>query len=271
MSDKVDIRPSGVAAFFDCSYRWYRDTLYKPIRSVGMAAHFGTGVHKAAEEYYTECMKETKWVDVRDDFKGVAIDALRNRIKDDEPNDLKDFDLNKLEKDVASIAVNYLNKSKKLQKEDIPEDVEKSYTVQVNSSKIKSVRGTLDIVGKNYIVDIKTMSRWNPPQNYIVQQGIYAWLRKKSNEDVQDLRIHRVNTKTSEIDSKSILQSLENPFISIDSIIQTSEEYLRTIIKSVDLFNKTGDEVIFRGNPKSLICSSKYCPYWNECKWRSIK
>ncbi|HDZ5024794.1 TPA: PD-(D/E)XK nuclease family protein [Campylobacter jejuni] len=265
---KIVIRPSGVSSFFDCPYRWYRDTLYKPIRKVGLAAHLGTGVHKASEVYYKECISSKKWVNYKNDIKDVAIDEFRKIIKDDEPTDIKEYNLNDIETTIAENTQEYLNKAEKLNNYNIPKDVEKTYEIKIKSDFIDSVKGTLDIVGEDYIADIKTMSKFKNAKTYVIQQSIYAFLREKSGDNIKDLLIHRINTSKSQVDSVSILEDFNNPYITMDALIDKAKFYLKSIIKTCESFNRTGDEILFRGNPNSMLCSEKYCAYYKECKYR---
>lgn len=263
----VEIHPSGLSSFFDCGYRWYRDNIFMPIRGVGIAAHLGSSIHKAAETYYKECISEAKWAKARDDFKGVAIDYLRDRCKTEQPIDIKEVDFNTIEKQAAANSMSYINNAKKLNREKIPLGVEKHYEAKVNSPIISKVSGTLDIVGENFIADIKTMSKLKNPSGYLMQQAVYGFLRQKSGEEVEDFIIHRVVVPKQICDSVSIIDSLDNPFTKAQSLIDKSKLYLETLIKTCNEFYKTGNELLFRGNPSSILCNKKYCPYFSECKY----
>lgn len=239
-----------------------------PIRRIGTAAHLGTAIHKAAETHYRECISEKRWVPVRDDLKGVAIDTLRECNKTEEPADLKERDQNEDEKLVSTGAINYALKSRVLNKDQIPIDVERRYEIPVNSKVVKSIAGTLDIVGENFVADIKTMSRMKSVKEYAIQQGAYAILREKNGENVEDLLIHRVILSKNQIDSQSILECTENAF-GIGDLVESTRFYLESVIHTINDFDKTGNELLFRGNPKSMLCSSRYCAYYKDCKWRS--
>ena len=263
-----DIHPSSVPSFFDCPYRWFRDHIHQPIRTIGIAAHAGTSIHKAAETYYKESIAERRWAKPRDDFKAVAIDTLREKIKDESPNDLSECDINTLENEVGDCALNYAQNAETLCGGEIPLASELTYEVKVKSPIIASVKGTLDIVGKDYIGDIKTMQKANNPTKYAIQQGIYGVLRKHKGEEVKDFIIHRVILPKNTIDSVSILANCDNPFTPAEALIEKSKFYLNTIIRTCNDFQRTGNELLFRGNPQCLLCSAKYCAYYFECKWR---
>lgn len=266
--NKITIRPSGIKGFFDCSYRWYMETIKSPQRRVGVAAHLGTGIHKAAEVFYTESIKEQRWTKIRDDFKSAGLDEFRKKIKEEEPSDIKEVKIDEVEKTLLDCSDNYIRKAEELMKGHLPLTVEKTYTVLVNSPVVEEVKGTLDIVGEDYVGDIKTMNKWKSPKEYILQQMVYAWLRSKRGEAVEDLKIHRVNVKTKGSDVQSILEDLENPFIKMEALVSKAEFLLTSMIKTCESFFKTGDEVVFKGNPSSLICSPKYCNYWMGCPYR---
>lgn len=262
------IRPSGVNSFFDCSYRWFRDTIHNPIRRVGLAAHFGTSLHKAGETYYSECIKTNKWEGYNSSYSDIVVETLREKCKDDTPDDFVSMaQLNPLEKQLIGASKNYILNAKSLNFEKIPIAVEKTYKVEAKSLPIV-VQGTLDIVGSDYIADIKTMNKLNSPTKYIIQQGIYAYLREKNNEKVNNLLIHRVLSKGKDyVDCQSIV---DHTLFSMENIIEKSKFYLETIAKTYLTFIKTGDESVFRGNPTSMLCSPKYCPYFEECKFSKL-
>lgn len=266
--ENILIRPSGVNNFFDCSYRWYRDTIYKPIRRVGLAAHFGTSLHKAGEVYYSECIKDNEWKKYNSAYEDLVVETLREKCKEDTPEDFVSIaQLNPLEKKLMDTSKSYITNARLLNNEKLPIAVEKTYKIEAKSMPI-TVQGTLDIVGEDYIIDIKTMNKLNNPTKYIVQQGIYAYLRSKNNEKVNNLIIHRVLSKDKEyIDSQSIL---DHTLFTMDNIIEKSKFYLEVIAKTCNNFLKTGDESLFRGNPTSMLCSSKYCAYFEECKFRKL-
>lgn len=267
--NKITIRPSSLKGFFDCAYRWYRDYISdKPIRSVGFSAHFGSGVHKASEIYYKECIKHGSWVRPSQELKSVAIDEFRKKCKEQEPRDLDKSKIDEIEKNLAGSSFQYVSKTEQLNFGKIPLAVEKDYEVKINSTIIDSVKGTLDIVGSDYVADIKTMSKLRNPKDYIIQQGVYAFLRQKSGEAVKDLRIHRILLSKNSIDNVSIIDNLDNPFTPIDAVIEKSKSFLELAIKTVNEFEKTGNELLFRGNPESLLCNSKYCAYYAECKFK---
>lgn len=264
---KLTIRPSSLNMFFDCSYKWFRDNIHNPIRHVGYSAHCGTAIHKASEEYYTNCINKQNWSKYSSDYEGLAIDTFRERIKEEEPSDIKEININDTENLIKSNVKNYLVNAQALNNDKLPIAVEKTYNVEVKSPYVKEVAGTLDIVGDDYIVDIKTMGRLKNPKDYLLQQGVYAFLRSKKGENVNDLLIHRIVTKENakKVDCVSILGETYTP---IKDVIDRSQFYLTTIIKTCNEFFKTGNEILFKGNPNSLLCSDKYCAYYNECPYR---
>lgn len=267
---KLDLHPSGVNGFFDCSYKWFRDNLHNPIRRVGTAAHFGTGLHKSAEVFYKETIAKQQWQNYNTAYADVAIESFRENIKDSEPDDIKDVDINDLESELVNLSKAYINNASTL--DSIPQSVENSYTLELAKDENIdiNINGTLDIEYSDSISDIKTMNRLNNPSKYLIQQGIYAILKESANKDneVKDLKIHRVVRAKQHIDSISILGNTKNPFTTIQDIKTYCKQSIDTIAKTLKEFDKTGNEILFRGNPNSLLCGEKYCPYYKECKWK---
>lgn len=265
--NKIDLRPSGIAGFFDCSYRWYRDT-FDPIRHISVAAHLGTGLHKASEMFYRESIDKASWQNFSSSYEDIAIGEFRSKLKEDEPSDIKEVDLNSIESTIVASTREYLKNARSLNNDVLPLAVEKTYEVSLKSQSIRALKGTLDIVGHNYIADIKTMKKFKNPKDYLIQQSLYALLRSRQGECVKDLMIHRVNVTKNEIDCVSILDAMSNKFVTIDTLVDRMIEYLKVIIKTCDEYYKTGDDYAFRGNPSSLLCSDKYCAYYSQCKYR---
>lgn len=258
----VTLRPSGIDGFFDCSYRWFMDTYY-PIRRVSSAAHLGTGIHKAAETYYRDCISSKRWEPFRSDYIGAGLDTFRNLLKDDEPSDIKEIDELSMEHLISEKAKGYISKAEDLNSESIPLAVEQAYEIKLNSKAVSSIKGTLDIVGDGFIADIKTMNRLNNPSKYVTQQSVYALLRSYSDEAVDQLLIHRVLTKPG----KSELDSIAIPG-DIPSLVDRSKKLVMAIVKTCEEFERTGNEWLFRGNPSSMLCSPKYCPYYDKCIYK---
>lgn len=273
METKVlELHPSGFSSFFSCPYAWYRNNLAEnPIRTVGSAAHIGSAIHKASEVYYTDCINSSDWVNpVNSAYDDAAVDLFKKRMKEEAPADIKELNENEAINTIRTKKQLYLNNARQLCKTVIPEAVEKTYEVELNSKIPMKIRGTLDIVNTDSIIDIKTMNRRNDPKKYWIQQGVYALMREKQGDSVNDLIIHRVLTTKDEVDSVSILSS-GLPEFSIEDLKERVEGLVKTIVKTIELYYKTGDEIVFRGNPTCMTCSPKYCAYWHDCKFRDLK
>lgn len=262
------LRPSRIKTFFDCPYRWYRDNIYKPIRSVGYSAHLGSAIHKSAQTYYDECITHNKWENVSKELSGVAIDEWRNKCKEDTPVDIKEINVNEIEKYISIESLNYCHNAKQLSQNVIPISVEKTYKVEFTSKSVNRLEGTLDIVYNDSIADIKTMSRVKKATHYILQQLAYAILRQRNGENVTDLYIHKVikNVKATRFENESIMECLGE--YDLNLYIKKMENLIKQIIKTCEEFEKTGNELLFRGNCQSTLCNSKFCPYFKECKFK---
>lgn len=271
----IDLHPSSISSFFSCPYAWYRTYLSdKPIRSIGSAAHVGTAIHKASEVFYRDCIAHNEWVNpVNSAYDDAAVESFQKRVKDDTPSDIKGLDIDSLIITIKQKKQNYLNKARTLCKEQIPIAVEKTYFAKINSSVPMQINGTLDIVNETSIADIKTMNRRNDPKKYWLQQGIYALIKEQNaaegEKPTEDLLIHRVLTTKDEVDCASICDGM--PVTPIDEIKEKAKTLLQTVVKTIELWHKTGDEIVFHGNPNCLTCSSKYCEYWHDCKFKGVK
>lgn len=264
--EKISLHPSGISAYFDCQYKWFRDNLYKPIRRVGYRANLGTGIHKAAELQYNESIKAGAYVSFKEEFEQAAIDTFRDCIKSDELCDKDEMNQSEVESIIVTATKEYGSNIQNINNDKLPLAVEQHYYLDINSSLIQGISGTLDIVGEDYIVDIKTMSKNKSVAGYIVQQGIYAFLRQSKGELVNTLFIDKIllNNKKKICTREDIF---EQSYKQTSEIIDYVKFLLNVIISKVEEFSKTGNERIFIGNPNCWLCSKKYCPYFDECKY----
>lgn len=262
------IRPSKIKEFFDCPYKWYRNNIYKPIRSIGYSAHLGSAIHKAANIYYDECIKCHNWQKPHKELSSVAIDEWRERCKLDMPNDIKEININDTEKYIARESLNYCNNAKNLSNNNLPIATEKLYSKKLKSTAVDRLEGTLDIVYSDGIADIKTMSKNKKATHYILQQLTYAILREQNGEMVSDLFIHKVikNLKDTRYENQSILDCL-NAY-DLSPYLKKMQDLIGQIIKTCEDFEKTGNELLFRGNNQSTLCNAKFCAYYFECKYK---
>lgn len=269
---KIELHPSGLGGFFDCSYRWYRDNIFMPQRTITSAAHIGTAIHKSAETFYKDCIASQKWEKYNSAYEDAAIESFKNRIKDDEPVDIKDLNMNDTLGVIKSKQRKYVEKARDLNAEQIPVKVESNYKIPIKTSPNLelTISGTLDIVGESSISDIKTMQKLNNPQKYWLQQGIYAILLEREEKlKVDDLKIHRVLTNKDMIDCVSICNH-QLPAISVETIKERVQNLIKSLRWTLETYAKSGDDYVFRGNPQSMLCSPKYCAYYADCKYRGV-
>lgn len=264
--EKINLHPSGIGSYFECQYKWFRDNLYKPIRRVGYRANLGTGIHKAAELQYNESIKAGAYVPFKNEFEQAAVDTFRECLQNDDVCDKDELNQSEVELTIAQAAKSYGSNIQHINNNKLPIAVEKQYYLKINSSLIKGISGTLDIVGDSYIVDIKTMSKNKSVSGYLIQQGIYAFLRQSQGETVESLLIDKVilNNKKKMCTREDMFEST---YKQTADVIKYAKFLLNTLINNVEDFNKSGNERLFIGNPHCWLCSKKYCPYYDECPY----
>lgn len=246
---RIDIHPSSVQNFLDCRYKWYRDNLFNPIYKTGYKAGLGTAIHKASEHYYSNSIKKGQFTEFNSDYIDIGIASFRSNVYDDTPDDV--------ERSIMDTIKIYIDKIPELNNHNLPIAVEKTYSYDLSkrTNKIGRLVGTLDIVGSDYIVDIKTMTKNKNIKSYLLQQAIYALLRQKSNENVTKIYIDKI------ILGKSVIRECYN--LEINNIINYAKFVLNNLIKTIE----NQDDFLFTGNPSSFLCSEKFCNYFDECNY----
>lgn len=272
--DKKTLRPSSIGSFINCQWQWYNVFILGKNTIPGARAHLGTGIHKAAEVLWLDAMEHGK----KDLNVSKATDAAFEEYKEickQQPPEFGDDNPSTIEKLVIEGAKSFINDI--APSVEIPEAVEKRYTVEIDNKIFDKISGSLDYVGKNSIHDIKTTKKKPVMSNYTFQQGTYALLREANGEQVDEIKIQAVvlkdPTKKTEASAHGLVMDLiedsTNPFLSLEPIKNQSRYIINNILAKSNVYAQdiVSPDVIFTGNPKSFLCSNKFCSLYNECPW----
>jgi len=251
--EKIIIRPSSLATYINCPYKWYLQNVEgiqvipKPVMVLG------TAVHKGAEVGYTEKIQKGNLPPV-DVLTDAAVEEFREKIKEADTTKEEDFNLNDYEKRVVTDVVNY---RQNIMPYTQPKAVEKFYRLELSSKAVEAIQGTADIILQdNTIADIKVTLRKAQPKHYIMQLSTYALLIEKlDNVEVKKAEIHNiVDTKLAAVLPLE-LHKKQVKYI-INNLIDTLE---------VMQEGKVAPEILFKGNPQSFLCDKKYCDFYDKC------
>lgn len=263
------LRPSSIGSYISCQWQWYNVFILGKHSIPSARATLGTAVHKSAEVTWLDAIEHHKKDLNLTRATDAAIEEYQECLKKDEPQFSDGDTKESLEKLVVEGTKSFILDI--APKVEIPEAVEKRYTVEINNPIFDKISGSLDYVGKDSIHDIKTTKRKPTLSNYSLQQGTYALLREANGENVESIKIQAVvfNKKDTKGLILDMVEDNTNPFEGLEKIKNQSKYIVNHILEKSKLYyqDTIKPELLFTGNPKSNLCSPKYCNFYNECKF----
>lgn len=255
----VHIRASSLADLFDCPARWearYIKGIHLPTSS---AATLGTAIHAGTAVFDQNILDNTP-ISV-DDATEVTIENLYH------PEDDVDWGEDspeKLENTAITLLNTYCTHISPTQNYVAIEATCKN--LELTDLGI-SLTGTTDRISKDSgygIVDIKTgravVDRYGrvKTQSHAAQIGIYELLAEYSFGFKIDSPAKIIGLSTS--GNKTGIGTLTGArkLLVGDGTTPGLLEYAAKYLKNG----------LFHGNPRSMLCTKKYCPIFNQCKWR---
>lgn len=267
---ELTLRPSSIGSYISCQWQWYNVHILNRNTIPSARAALGTSIHKVAEVILNEAI-ETRHKDLNiSKANDIAIQEYNELLKKDEPV-FEDGDTKEsIEKEILNGTKSWLDDIAPII--DIPIAVEKFYEVKTPNNPIFArVAGSIDYVGENTLHDIKSTRRKPTLQNYDLQQGCYALLREKNGENVDSVKIQAVILGKKETKGQilDLIKDSTDPFRELNDIKNQSRYIINNILEKAKVLNTDtiNPEILFTGNPKSMLCSPKYCSLYNECKF----
>jgi len=263
------VRASSWPSLFDCSYKWYWQNIVGLRSPSGGAAHLGTAVH-AGTAAYDQSILDGKFISVTD-----AVDASRQALATPENDVAWDDSLSPAEADsyAVKLTTRYCH--------DIAPTrtytaVELKCTALDITTKHGTVRvtGTTDRVrqlqdGRKAISDVKTGGRATEKlesggrravtKGHHIQLGIYTLMAEQATGERMDGPAEIIGLQTSKDTpcATGEIADVKTPLLGDDKtpgLIEIAAGML-----------KSG---VFPPNPKSNLCSRKFCPaYAAHCKY----
>lgn len=263
----IRVRASSWAGLFDCAYRWEGIHLLKMRNTVGLRAALGTVIH-AGSAVFDQARISGDTVTV-DDAAGVMVDKLRDPENEYDPN--KD-DLTKPEAERIGISLlssyctywspTYHFVAVEMETKPLNIDCGGGIVVQLTGTMDRArIKKSTNGIG---IADLKSGSSAVQKgaavtKGHAAQVGTYELLYEHTTGETITSEAEIIGLKTK---GKA---EIANGTISNAKRVMTGDADNPGLIEfAADMF-RTGR---FYPNPRSLLCSDKYCPRYKSCTFK---
>ena len=246
---KIKIRPSSVDNFYGCAFQWGKVFL-EGINTIpnGRAA-VGTAVHKGVEELWKESMLRKSKDQVN---LSMATDAAIQEFQDQD----NEFEIAYDDNENLNTCEELVTDGIRVFVEDIvpwvdiPTAVERYVTMPIDHPVVNELGGTIDYTAPGIIDDVKTSKRKPLPQSYTTQQTIYKMLAEHEGDKIEQQRIQGITFVKQPI----------GHILPLEPNVPRTRFLVNSLLDTLEAFEAGGDpKVLFRGNPKYMFCSAKYC------------
>jgi hypothetical protein len=263
VKSRTTVRASSWGALFDCAYKWEWETLLKHRKPSGLAAVLGTGLH-ASTAVFDRSLVEGKPIKPGD-AADVLISKLHNPEFDvDYTHDT--LTMRDAETIGLSLHTSYCTKIAPTMSYESVELELKPLDIECGDGVVVTLTGTMDrarvsrISGKRRIVDLKSGARAISggavaTKGHAAQCGTYAILDE-----------HTTGQSTAGAQIVG-MQTSGKPAVAVSPVfdarrVMVGEPGTKGLIEYAAEMFRTG---LFPPNPRSLLCSPKYCARWDHC------
>lgn len=252
--EKITIRPSSVDGFTTCPYQWASVFIGGEVTIPNARAAIGTAIHKGVEEMWKEAMVLKKKEPNISMMEDAAVTAFT---EEDLEQDLR-YDsgenMNTAHGEIRGGIRAFVEDIVPFT--DIPEGVEKRFSIALNHKMVAEVAGTLDYLKPDTVADVKTSKKKPVPTNYKTQQSIYKLLAQANGYDIQYNLIQGVVLKTQP----------QGHILTLEPDVDQAKFFINMILDTLDVFYKdiVPAEVLFRPNTKHYLCTPKYCSKYGK-------
>ena len=265
---KLVLRPSSIDSFIRCNYAFYKQQLEGQYGKPNAASQVGTALHAVMEDTILarlsgeilstdEMLKrgDQHWKDLNDKADIVYHGET-------------DFDTMATDLHAGVLALNEALECIE------PTAAEGRYSVAVKDHPMFSaMSGSLDVEVDNNVVDLKFTGRKKTnPQDYVLQQSIYVWLKQLNGIPAEKFDILNIVRPTKTAKAKygdelvadwHFLEGKANiPYVQhwVDVILDRTAEYAKdpTPENAERLFQGTSPS-------NSYLCTPQWCSHWDTC------
>jgi len=263
----ITVRASSWAGLFDCAYRWEGIHLLGMKNTVGLRAALGTAIH-AGTAVFDQARISGDTV-TADDAAGVLVDKLHDPENEFDP--IKDdITMQEAESTGITLLTKYCGEvSPKYNFVAVEMDT-KPLDIDCGGGVVVRLKGTMDrarikkTTGGIGIADLKSGGS-------AVQKGVAVTKGHGAQIGTYELLFEHTTGESITSEAEIIgLKTKGKPEIATGTIsnakkVMTGDEDNPGLIEfAADMF-RSGR---FYPNPKSLLCSEKYCPRWNSCHFK---
>ena len=265
MNAPFSIRASSLAELFDCPARWEAKHIRGLRLPIGGAGRMGTAIHEGTTLHDFATLNDTR-VSI-DDCESVLVDQIWNP---DEDVDWADIDQQTAETTGRALLRRYIQTIAP-QQDYIGVEVKAEPLTIVDAG--ITLTGTIDRIyqtadGRLGIGDIKTGKTACAADGTVktaghgVQMGVYTLLAEHAlGEPVEaPARIYGLTTGKTEKGQHVGVGEIPSP---TDALI--GSEGRPGLLHHASALLKSG---LFYGNPRSTLCSEKFCPAYSTCPFR---
>lgn len=267
--DVITIRASSLSDLFDCPHRWHAKHVLGIRLPAGPQARLGTSIHVGAQVYDTGVMNNEP-VSI-DDAAGELVKELYSKV-DGENGDIDwgDESPERLEKVALALHSKYCSEIGKTAHYKAVEL--RCHPITLTDLGIK-LTGSVDRIyindcGEYGISDIKTgaaavSANGTVKTNvHVAQLGVYNLLAEHAlGRDISaDAQIIGLNTGKTPVAQRVGVGTIPNP-----KAVLIGDEGRAGILEHAAMIIKSGS---FYANPRSMLCSPKYCPAYSICKYK---
>lgn len=261
MSD-ITIRASSLPDLMDCSARWAARYIDGHTMPTSAAAQLGTAIHAGAAAYDQSALDKAGITP--DEAAGAAVDAIHDPDREVDWSDLKP---EKAEKKACEVHAAYCTEIAPQQDYTAVEITCTSLDIDIDGFVIR-LTGTADRIRRTplglSIADIKTSKNAVGTDGTVkshghgAQLGVYSLIAEHmTGEPIpappQIIGLNTGAVRTGTVEVPNARQAL------------IGEPNELGVLEAAAHIVKQG---FFIGNPRSILCSKRYCPIHAKCKWR---
>lgn len=262
----ITVRASSWGALFDCAYRWEGIHLLGMRNTVGLRAALGTAIH-AGTAAFDQSRLDGSGV-TADDAAGVLVDKLRDPENEFDPAQ-DDLSMPEAERVGISLLTQYCLEVSPRYEFVAVEMETKPLEIDCGNGVVVRLTGTMDrarvrrsAIGAG-IADLKSGSAAVQKGSAVTkghgpQVGTYELLYEHTTGDAICDTAEIIGLKT-----KGTLEIGTGTIRNAKRVMLGTESTPGLIEFAADMF-KSGR---FYPNPKSLLCSEKYCPRYGSCQF----
>lgn len=269
--NNIKIRASSLADLFDCPARWYARNILQLWMPTNYKARLGTAVHAGTAAFDSARLEGSPIT--ADDAGGALVDALYKTIDEDGRDDQVDWEgenPKQFEQIGLALHTTYCN-GLALQQDYVAVEL-KCENLQFEDLGL-TLTGTTDRVYRNDdgqlgITDIKTGATavgsdgTVKTAGHAAQLGVYSLLA--------EFGIGHPVTAPAKIVGMQTGKTPKAQRVAVGQIedvrtVLVGDEDDPGLLEHASRIIHSGS---FYGNPRSMLCSEKFCPAYNSCKFR---